>query len=303
MIEFVNISKTYKVDFWSKTFWALNGVCFSLKQGELVGFLGANGAGKTTSIKILMKFIRPHSGQIVYSPFLGKTFKDVISKIGYIPERPYFYPHLTGREFATYMGQLNQIPASVIKDRIKLWSERFLIDHALDRKIYGYSKGMLQRVGFVAALIHDPLLLILDEPLSGLDPVGRKEIKDVMVELYKQGKTIFFSSHIVPDVEEICDKVIVLEKGKLLYQGPITTLIEKNVRSNYDIRVQGNLEEQFLNKFPVKFHDKTNQIFHFDITKNQRDDFLREVLSLGGNLLDLHQDKPTLEEIVYKIRS
>jgi ABC-2 type transport system ATP-binding protein len=281
MITFENITKNFKQDFWAKTFRALDSVNFTIKEGALTGFLGANGAGKTTSIKIMMKFIGASGGAILYGSSLGKTQKDIFSNLGFVPERPYFYAHLTGREFLSFAGELCNVSKSDLSKNIIVWSERFQIAHALDRKIRGYSKGMLQRLGIISAIIHNPKLLILDEPLSGLDPVGRKEIKDSLVELHKQGKTIFFSSHIVSDVEEICENVLVLEKGTVLYDGRVDELISKHMNSDYVIKHNGNITT---------------------VSQEQKDLKMRELVEAGAMIDSLNQMRPTLEEIVYKIR-
>jgi ABC-2 type transport system ATP-binding protein len=211
MITFNNITKSFKTDFWAKPFKALDCVSFTIREGELTGFLGANGAGKTTSIKIMMKFIWQNAGEVIYSNKLGINQMEIFSNLGFVPERPYFYPHLTGREFLSFAGELCKVTRNDLKTAIDKWGEQFQIAHAIDRKVRGYSKGMLQRLGIISSLIHNPKIIILDEPLSGLDPVGRKEIKDALLDLNKQGKTIFFSSHIVSDVEEISIKVLVVE--------------------------------------------------------------------------------------------
>ena len=267
---------------------ALDGVSFEVPKNQIVGFLGANGAGKTTSLKIALNFIRPTQGQVRFDVSLGKTQQEIIANIGYVPERPYFYPHLTGKEFIYYMGKLNDLNRVTIHSRIDRWAPRLKIDFALDRKIQTYSKGMLQRLGFVSSLIHDPKLVILDEPVSGLDPVGRKEIKDVILEIHKEGKTVFFSSHIVPDVEEICHDVIFLEKGKLVYQGTVDKLI-------YD-----NMKDFFL----IKYRKPGSDLILQDLISTKlKEDKLNELLKSGFEILNLSQEKLNLEEIFYKIKN
>ncbi len=303
MIKFENITKSFRSDFWAKKNTALDNVSFEVSAGEMTGFLGANGAGKTTSLKILMDFISQDSGQISFSSELGKTQSEIFSKIGYLPERPYFYPGLTGREFIKYMGKLNDISVSEINTQLSKWAPYFQIEHALDRKIHGYSKGMLQRLGFISVLTHNPDLIILDEPLSGLDPVGRKEIKDVMVELNKEGKTIFFSSHIVSDVEEICNKVIVLEKSKLLYDGSIESLIVDNASLDYRFRLilkDKSLREIFKEDEHQWLSDAHEQIIQ--VSGERKNEVLSSIKE-GMELYELTQIRPTLEQIVYKIRS
>lgn len=288
MIDLIEVTKSFPTDFWNKPFLALDKVSFSIPSNKIVGFLGANGAGKTTSIKVIMNFINPTSGKVKFSEaFEGKDHRSILSEIGFVPERPYFYANLTGREFLHYMGSLNKMPKAQINTQIERWSTRLKIDFALDRKIQNYSKGMLQRLGFSAALIHDPKLVILDEPVSGLDPIGRKEIKDSIVEIYKEGKTVFFSSHIVPDVEEICHSVIFLEKGKLVYQGSIDELILKHANSDFTFQYF-NAGETKLSKLRIPF--------------NEKDEKLKSILASGASLISLQQEKITLEEIFYKVK-
>lgn len=285
MIEFVNISKKFQNHFWEKNVLALDNVSFKIHKGDLIGFLGANGAGKTTLIKILMDFSRSTSGELKFDNSFGKDILEVRSKIGYLPERAYLYQHLTGREFLEYTGLINGICRRELKILIKKWSEKIQIDYALDRKIKSYSKGMQQRLGFISALIHSPRLLILDEPLSGLDPVGRRDFKSILKELNESGITIFFSSHIVSDVEEICNKVIFIEKGKLLYDGDIDSLILKHSRDQYRLRY-------------VK--DSVIETIHFEEKDKNR--VISQFLNDNVSILELERDKPTLEEIIYKIK-
>lgn len=285
MIEFVNITKKFKANFWEKDFFALNNVSFKIHQGDLVGFLGANGAGKTTLIKSLMQFSQQTSGEIIFDSILGSNNLEIKSNIGYLPERAYLYQHLTGREFLNYTGALNNIPKEKLKKLIKEWAEKIQIEYALDRQIRGYSKGMQQRLGFISALIHEPKFLVLDEPLSGLDPIGRKEFKTIMKELNNDGITIFFSSHIVSDVEEICNKVVFIEKGKLIYNGSIDEIIIKNSNDDYILK-----------------YIKEGVIITESIKENQKNNLLSELIASGVSILELEKEKPTLEEIIYKIK-
>lgn len=297
MIELKGISKSFKKDFYSAKFNALKNVSFKINEGDLVGFLGANGAGKTTSLKIILNFIKPDSGTILYSSKVGGTFNSFLKNLGYLPERPYFHANLTGREFAEYMAKLHDLKRSEYVESINKWSQRLGIDHALDRKLQNYSKGMLQRVGFVSCLIHNPSFLILDEPVSGLDPVGRREMKDVMLELNKMGKTIFFSSHIVSDIEEICNDLIVLDKGELIYSGEVNTLLKKESK---------NISEAIFESTEVEAYEKFGKIDklssnNFKITlKSNNSDFLSVLNSKNDRLIKFSELKPTLEEIIYK---
>lgn len=283
MLECNNISKSFKKDFWSREFIALNDISFSLKEGRVVGFLGANGAGKTTLIKIILGFIKPDSGDV---KILSESWCDnkVRSLIGYMPERPYYYQNLTGYEFLKYCGELQNLSKNKIKNNIERWASKLEIKFALDRKIKGYSKGMLQRLGFVSVLLHNPKLIILDEPLSGLDPIGRKEFKDVIKEVNDEGVSVFFSSHIVNDVEEVCDDVLVLENGGIIYNGPIKDLVTKNTSNEFEVIYMDN--------------DVINTV---TLNEENKDSEILKLLHEGHSLSKVVRKSPSLEEIVYRL--
>lgn len=285
MIEFVSITKKFRNNFWEKEFYALDNVSFKINKGDMVGFLGANGAGKTTLIKSLMDFSRPTSGEIKFSPLLGLSNNEIKSNIGYLPERAYLYQHLTGREFLNFTGNINSLKRDYLQKLIKEWSERIQIDHALDRQIRSYSKGMQQRLGFISALIHSPQFLVLDEPLSGLDPVGRRDFKKILRELNDQGTTIFFSSHIVSDVEELCNRVVFIEKGKLIYDGPIIDLVLKNSNDLYTVTYLRNGITEMVG-----------------VSESDKNKTLEQLMRENCNILNLNKDTLTLEEIIYKIK-
>lgn len=296
MLSLKHITKTFKKDFYTKKFVALDDVSFSIKEGSMLGFLGANGAGKTTTLKIILDFIKADSGQIEFS----NEIRDKLSffkNLGYMPERPYFHANLTGREFVQYMAKLNDVKENDVQKRLQAWSERLKIDHALDRKLANYSKGMLQRIGFVSCLIHEPKFLILDEPVSGLDPIGRREIKDVMLEINKEGKTIFFSSHIVSDVEEICESLIVLDKGKVLYDGSVEELLTRNEAGRFNSIIVGkNISESFSG-FELEKISENKFSINEDISKKSH--FLKICLEKDIQILSMKDVRPSLEEIVY----
>lgn len=285
MIEFTNITKKFKNNFWDKEFLAVDDLSFKIETGDLVGFLGANGAGKTTLIKILMDFSRQTSGLVKFDGLMGQGSNEIKSSIGYLPERPYLYPHLTGQEFLEYVGSLNTINKKELDKRITDWSLKMQIAHALCKKTKEYSKGMLQRLGFVSSLIHNPKLLVLDEPLSGLDPIGRRDFKKIMLELNKNGVTIFFSSHIVSDVEEICNKVIFIEKGRLVYEGNIDSLLMKHANNLFTIKV--------LNEGKV-------EVLH--LNNEEKNIFLEKAIVSKKEIIEIEKEKITLEEIIYKIK-
>lgn len=298
MIKFDSVTKSFQEDFWKKPKVILDNLNFEVPEGALCGFLGANGAGKTTSIKSMLGFISIDSGNISFSPALGRELKEVFSKIGYFPEAPYFYTHMTGMEFCLYLGKLQNVPLSKLKERIKYWSERLNIDFALGKKIRGYSKGMMQRLGFVSSLLHDPKLVILDEPLSGLDPLGRKEFKDILIELNNSGVTIFFSSHIVSDVEEICDNLVVIKNGVLSYSGSTQNLLNQKTAKDYRVSFFcPKSPEGQVNGFELL--KSVDQHYIGKIKANERNSLLNYVLQNNGEINEVSLERFSLEEIIY----
>ena len=214
-IEIQSLSKTYAVGFWKKQ-WrpALRPLNLTVATGETFGFLGPNGAGKTTTLKLLMGIIFPTSGS---ATILGKDFHDpeIKRKIGFLPEQPYFYDYLSAPELLDYYARLSGVPANVRKQRIRDLLGRVGLSDVGNKQLRKFSKGMLQRVGIAQAIIHDPEVVFLDEPMSGLDPAGRREVRELIQSLKDEGKTVFFSTHILSDAEALCDRVGVVYKGEL----------------------------------------------------------------------------------------
>lgn len=300
MIQFCHISKSFKKDFWAKPFTALDNVSFNLEKGSITGFLGANGAGKTTLLKVLMGFIPYDSGEVYFSHELGPSRVEALKKIGFLPERPYFYPHLSGREFATYMGKLNNVGQSDLRDQITRLSKELGIFHALDQTLSGYSKGMLQRLGLMTSLLHRPELIILDEPLSGLDPLGRKDIKAILSGLAREGKTIFLSSHIVSDIEQVCQNVVVLERGQCIYDGKIEDLISSRSTSLYELTYSGDLTKEIEKILQSDFHGNLGRLV---FEKENKEYVISALLHQGVDIRALEPMRPTLEEVIYNIKA
>lgn len=214
LIEIDNVTKVFQRDFSRKVVRALSSITFHVSEGEVFGFLGPNGAGKSTTIKLLMNLIRPTEGRLSIN---GKEVgdKNVRRLIGYLPENPYYYDRLTAEELLWFGGKSCGMRVPEIRRRSNELLEELDLADAMRRPLHSYSKGMVQRAGLALALIHDPMLLVLDEPMSGLDPLGRNKIFSLILRLKQHGKTVFFSSHILHDIERLCDRAAILMNGKL----------------------------------------------------------------------------------------
>ncbi|HET7343683.1 MAG TPA: ABC transporter ATP-binding protein [Methylomirabilota bacterium] len=227
-IEIVDLTKDYPTGFLHlRRVRALDGLSLTVESGEIFGFLGGNGAGKTTAIKILMRLMAPTSGA---ARILGHDVADVAvhARIGYLPEQPYFYDYLTARELLEYCAELFGYRPATRRERAAELLRRVQLDEAAwDRQLRKFSKGMLQRVGMAQALVNDPELVVLDEPMSGLDPIGRRQVRDLIAGLRAAGVTVFFSSHIIADIEVLCDRVAILRRGRLAHLGRLDDLRQR----------------------------------------------------------------------------
>lgn len=237
-IEILGLEKTYMVGFWRKRpKLALKPLHLTVEDGEVLGFLGPNGAGKTTTLRMLMGLVFPTAGE---AKILGMDVNDpgVKAKIGFLPEQPYFYDYLTARELLAYYGRLSGVPAKEISKRADAMLARVGLRDSADVQLRKFSKGMLQRVGIAQAILHDPQVVFFDEPMSGLDPMGRREVRDLMAELKKEGKTVFFSTHILSDAEALCDRVAVIHQGELRGVGAVAELTS-SVQGKVELVWQG----------------------------------------------------------------
>jgi ABC-2 type transport system ATP-binding protein len=228
-IELKDIRRSFKSHFWQKKKEVLSGISLEVNENEVFGFLGPNGAGKTTTIKIITGLIRPDSGSATIFGMEPESL-GAKKKIGFLPESPYFYEHLTGFEFLKIHALLSGL--NEYKEACTKLLERVGLGASMGVQLRSYSRGMLQRIGIAQALIGSPTLLILDEPLTGLDPIGRKEIKDLVLEEKKKGTTIFFSSHILPDAEAVCDRVGIIIEGKIKEVGKLTDVLKKGMHAD-----------------------------------------------------------------------
>jgi ABC-2 type transport system ATP-binding protein len=237
-IEILGLEKTYLVGFWRKRpRRALHPLYLTVEEGEVFGFLGPNGAGKTTTLKMLMGLVFPTSGS---ARLLGRDWTDpgVKAQIGFLPEQPYFYDYLTAHELLNYYGQLSGVPGKDRKRRIDEVLQRVGLTDVKGVQLRKFSKGMLQRAGIAQAILHGPKLVFFDEPMSGLDPMGRREVRDLMEQLKHEGKTVFFSTHILSDAEALCDRVAIIHQGVLRGVGAVADLTS-SVQGKVEVIWQG----------------------------------------------------------------
>lgn len=237
LIRVEQLRKTFRQGFWMRRVEAVKGISFEVQSGDIFGFLGPNGAGKTTTIKMLTGLIAPTSGSATLfgSPVPSPK---AMRRIGFLPESPYVYPYVTPTEFVEMCARLSGLRGHLVRERTRHVLSKVGLSYAADRPVRRLSKGMVQRTGLAAALVSDPELLILDEPMSGLDPVGRKEVRDLIVDERRAGRTIFFSTHILSDVETLCDRVAILRRGEVVVQGRLSELLRGEVRRT-DVTVTG----------------------------------------------------------------
>jgi ABC-2 type transport system ATP-binding protein len=248
-IEINNLTKDYELGFFRKrSVRALDDLSLSIDHGQIFGFLGANGAGKTTTLKLLMRLIFPTTGS---ARILGHDIQDVSmhQRIGYLPENPYFYDYLTAREFLDYCGEIFGLRAANRKKRTADLLARVKLDEKRwDTQLRKFSKGMLQRVGLAQSLVNDPEIVFLDEPMSGLDPVGRREVRDLIATLRDEGKTVFMCSHILSDIEVLCDRVAILKGGRLAQVGHLDELRQTTEGPNRMEVLATNADAETLRK-------------------------------------------------------
>jgi len=277
----------------------LDGLSLSVREGEIYGFLGPNGSGKTTTIKVLMGLIRATAGA---AEIFGKPAGDVQTRrrVGFLPEAPYFYDYLTAEEFLTFYGDLAGMGRHTLRSRVPQLLEMVGLAEARTRQLRKFSKGMLQRVGLAQALIHDPELVILDEPMSGLDPIGRKQVRDLILGLRDQGKTVFFSTHIIPDVEMICDRVGVIVKGSLLTTGRVDELAHGHTQS-VEIVCQGIMVDDIpaIGTTAVRVLQRGSQALIVLPNPDRLEDILGEIRKHGGRLVSITPQKGSLEELFF----
>jgi ABC-2 type transport system ATP-binding protein len=300
IVEINSLTKDYEVGFFRKRkVRALDGLSLSVKQNEIFGFLGANGAGKTTTLKLLMRLIFPSSGT---ARILGHDIDDVgmHQRIGYVPENPYFYDYLTARELLEYCGQIFGQDASERKKRAATLLSRVRLDEKKwDTQLRKFSKGMLQRVALAQSLINDPEVVFLDEPMSGLDPVGRREVRDLIAELRDEGKTVFMCSHILSDIEVLCDRVAILKRGQLAQVGYLDELRRTNEGPNrMEVMATGTDAETLKQYLPETEIAPTPRGLRIEIaSEDEIDRVLTGLRKAGGKVVSVQPVKQSLEEL------
>jgi ABC-2 type transport system ATP-binding protein len=292
-IEIENLSKEYPYGFLNlKKKMSLENLNMQVESGEVFGFLGPNGAGKSTAIKLLMRLIFPTSGT---ARILGKPIEDVSmhQDIGYLPEQPYFYDYLTAAELLDYFARFHGLTTNDRRERVEKVLRKVGLETAKKIQLRKYSKGMLQRVGMAQAILHEPQVLVLDEPMSGLDPLGRREVRDIILELKREGKTVLFSTHILSDAEMLCDRVGVIVGGKLRGVGAPGEMIGIETQGMEILfEVEGTAKS-----FPLlERATRTGERYRVHVSESELYGTLDELKCAGARILSVAQIKQTLEE-------
>jgi ABC-2 type transport system ATP-binding protein len=297
VVEASGLAKTFRIGFFRRRVEAVRDVGFTVRPKEIFGLLGPNGAGKTTTLKIMMSLIRPSRGSI---RVFGMQVPDrrIYRRLGFLPENPYFYEYLDSLEFLMFVGSLFSIPRDERRRRAGELLERVGLAEEANRPLRKFSKGMLQRLGVAQALINDPELLVLDEPMSGLDPIGRREVRSLIVELRDRGTTILFSSHILSDVEMICDRVAIINKGVVTSEGPLSSLLRPEVRRTV-IEAEALDDEQAraLGDDCLSTR-RTGTLVSFEVEGDaQVDELVGRIRESGGRVVSVVPHRETLEDI------
>lgn len=297
IVEIEKLTKDFSVGFWKKRpLRALDALSLEVHQGEIFGFLGPNGAGKSTTLKILMDLLRPSSGS---ARILGRPTGDVSmhQRIGYLPENPYFYDYLTPVELLTYVGRLFGLRRSDLRGKADSLLASVGLSEARDVQLRKFSKGMIQRVGIAQAIINDPEIVFLDEPMSGLDPLGRMEVRRIITSLKSRGVTVFFSSHILPDVEALCDRIAILNRGRLEQMGAIDDILTTG-NAGYEVILSGVSPETLaaIERLCDEARPMENRL-HLRVAGQERlEALLGFAFARNLELISINPIRPSLEE-------
>ncbi|MDQ3333839.1 MAG: ABC transporter ATP-binding protein [Myxococcota bacterium] len=287
-----DLTKTFRTPFRRKKVEALRGVTFTVKRGHIFGFVGPNGAGKTTTIRTLMGLIRPTSGD---ASIFGKAIpsRAARARVGFLPEAPYFYDYLTIGELLDLAGRLFGMPSDARKKRANELIARVGLERARSQSLKKFSKGMLQRAGLAQALMNDPDVVVLDEPMSGLDPIGRKEVRDLMLELREQGKTVFFSTHILSDVEAITDDIAIIARGQLQAQGTPAELVKKTLQAT-EITVRCDKPDELQAERVLRVGDVLTYVLS---AETDVDEWIARAHTAGAKIVSVSPRHETLEDL------
>jgi ABC-2 type transport system ATP-binding protein len=298
-IEIQGLTKDYATGFWRKKMRrSLDGLSLEVHEGEAFGFLGPNGAGKTTTLKLLMGIIFPTSGT---ARICGRSIDDVAMhrEIGYLPEQPYFYDYLTAQELLDYFARFYGYNVTERRERVARFLELVGLSTARDVQMRKFSKGMMQRVGIAQAILHDPKVVFLDEPMSGLDPVGRREVRDIILNLKHQGRTVFFSTHILTDAEMLCDRVAVLVGGKLQGVGAPNDIVSLEV---YGMEILFELSDG--ESVPPDLAEKvtsTGTRYRIEVPEADLYVALEKLHAVNARILTVVPLRPSLEDYFFKL--
>ncbi|MEE4273010.1 MAG: ABC transporter ATP-binding protein [Thermoanaerobaculales bacterium] len=289
-----NLKKTFHPGLFEKPVEVLKGLDLEVERGEIFGFLGPNGAGKTTTIKAVMGLVVPDAGVITVG---GDPHDSIAAKkrVGFMAESPYLYSYLTGREYLRFSADLLGVAAAEVDDRVASVLDRVSMTDRSDKKMKTFSKGMLQRTALAQALLGEPELLILDEPMSGLDPVGRRDVRDIILEQQRAGVTVFFSSHIIPDVETVCDRVATVIDGRVRGVGAVKDLLAREAES-YEVTFTGLDPREVAT--PVLSAHRSSDVSWVRVEAVRRDELTRELAESGAHLVGLSPVRSTLEDLL-----
>jgi ABC-2 type transport system ATP-binding protein len=303
VVEVVDLHKSFRPQVFGRIVQALKGVSFQVREGECFGYLGQNGAGKTTTMKVLTGLMTPTSGS---ATLLGRPCGDEAARreLGYLPENPYFYEHLTPVEALQFYGRLSGLSSRVVAERTPTLLDRVRLSDAADRPIRGFSKGMRQRFGLAAALVHEPALVMLDEPLNGLDPGGRQLVKDLILEERQKGRTVFLCSHVLADVQELCDRVVVIHGGVVAREGTMHDLLDSKPHS-YELtaeHVPADVADA-IRSAATLYRDAAGIVTAKLAGPDAGPELATRVASAGGRVVALVPERETLESWFVRLTS
>lgn len=294
-LEITRLAKTFKLGPWHKAQVALRNVTLAVPVGNVYGYLGPNGAGKTTTLKLLFGLVRLDEGNI---QVLGRAHRDPEwrSRVGYLPEHPYLQEGLTPREYLTYVARLSGVESLRIPGRVSAVLDRVGLAAASNRVMRTFSKGMVQRAAIAQALVADPELLVLDEPMSGLDPLGRSMVRHLISELRDEGKTIFFSTHILSDAEALCDRVAILRDGEVVSEGPLSEVLQIEV-DRLDVTCDGVTPDVLQGMPGISVRLSAGRQIHAHVTEEALPLLVERIAKAGGRVLSVAPVRRSLEEV------